>query len=423
MSPCDVTVIGAGPAGCATALFLAQAGWSVEVLDQARFPRDKVCGEFISPAADPLLEQLGVLARLEAVPPVRLKGVAFSAYGGPELLIPYPPWPGGPEPVTSLSLPRLTFDRILTERLSEAGVRLKEGFKVTALNVHQGRVTGVQGFDAERTPFKQPARLVIDAGGRQAVSVRQFQARRREGRGRKIALAAHWQNAAVPEAYCYMHISPPGYTGLSPVPGGLCNLVLVLDQAAVGTSDREALYRRVVRSNPRRRAFLEQAEPVEPVRSVDSLAFGVAPPPVDGLMRVGDAMGFIDPFTGEGIFLALRSAQLAAGVAGEALHQGDLSRRRLLVYEQRREEEFRKKFLLSRILQFLIYNQPLCRGVAGLLAERPDLARTLVGVIGDYLPAGRVVGWRYLAQCLGEIPRLGWGRAWPIQKGQPGLKS
>ena len=82
MDNADVVVIGGGPAGCSTAIGLNRLGYNVVLCDQAKFPRDKVCGEFISPAADPILDRLGILDYIEALAPKRLKGVAISSYEG-----------------------------------------------------------------------------------------------------------------------------------------------------------------------------------------------------------------------------------------------------------------------------------------------------------------------------------------------------
>ena len=107
----DVIIIGAGPAGCATALFLHRRGYRVVVLDQARFPRDKVCGEFISPAADPILAELGLMDAIEQTAPRRLQGVAISACGDEARCIDNPPPRQAPRPVASASLPPSVFVR------------------------------------------------------------------------------------------------------------------------------------------------------------------------------------------------------------------------------------------------------------------------------------------------------------------------
>jgi len=175
-------------------------------------------------------------------------------------------------------------------------------------------------------------------------------------------------------------------------------------------NDLHDFYVRTVLQNPLRRTLLDKADVAEKVRSVDSLAFSVRPPQLGGLVLVGDASGFIDPFTGEGIYLSLRSAQIAGEVIDASFKKKDFSKDALAVYEQRRKKEFNKKFLLSKIFQRLIYNPPICNRVIQILARNPDLSATLVGVIGDYIPAEKVVSLRFLARLL--APKRGeekWG--------------
>jgi flavin-dependent dehydrogenase len=394
----DIIVIGGGPAGCAMALDLNSRGYDVALCDQAKFPRDKVCGEFISPGADPILRQLGVLDAIEALSPKRLKGVAISSYGGAELSIDYPAETGLSP--TSLSVPRYQLDALFLKQVQNAGVKVFEQHKVTDFIFENGCVVGVRGWDETKTVFSMNGKMVVDAGGRNAVSPRKFSLKREPGSNSKIAFSAHWQGVSLPEDYCYMHVSRPGYTGISSVGNGQSNVVLVVEGSALGGEKPETFYHRVLMQNSRRSNMLESGERIEPVRSVESLAFSVKPVPCGGLVLVGDATGFIDPFTGEGIYLSLRSSQLA----GEAIHSGfqnsNFSRKFLSIYDERRKKEFGGKFLLSQILQTLIYNRFFCDQVIKSLSGNRVLAQTLVGVIGDILPAEKAVSLKFLLQLL-----------------------
>jgi geranylgeranyl reductase family protein len=406
MNRFDVIVIGGGPAGSSTALFLALSGYKVVLLDQAEFPRDKVCGEFISPAADAILERLGVLSSIEALSPVRLKGVAISSYEKTGFVVDYPPLPGSTRPMTSLSLPRMVFDRLLIERVRQMGVTVKEGHKVTDFIVEEGQVAGVRGRDGSKTPFEFRAKVVVDAGGRNSVSLRRFNLMKKSRGSSKIALAAHWTTPQPLEKYCSMHISRPGYTGIAPTGEGQVNVVLVVDKKSLqGEKNLHDFYVRTVLKNPLRRKLLDKAEVEEKARSVDSLAFSVHPVQSGGLVLVGDASGFIDPFTGEGIYLSLRSAEIASGVIDACFKRNDFSKVALAVFEHRRKREFNKKFLLSQIFQRLIYCPPLCNRVIKILAENPEQAATVVGVIGDYISAEQVVSFRFLGRMISRIWR------------------
>ena len=397
----DVIVIGGGPAGCAMALDLNHRGYKVALCDQAKFPRDKVCGEFISPGADPILEQLGLLDSIEALSPKRLKGVAISSYESEELEIDYPPSTQTDLKPSSLSVPRFELDALFLEQVQNVGVTVFEQHKVTDFIFDNGCVVGVQGWDENKTAFSLTSKLVVDAGGRNAVSLRKFSLKQEPKGSTKIAFSAHWQGVNLPDDYCYMHVSRPGYTGISSVGNEQTNIVLVVDRSALGGErgeSPETFYHRVLMKNSRRRSILEGGERVEPVRSVESLAFAVKPVPCGGLVLVGDAMGFIDPFTGEGIYLSLRSSQIAGEVIHAGFHSSDFSRNFLSTYDAKRKNEFGGKFMLSRVLQGLIYNRFLCNRVMKSLSMNRDLAETLAGVIGDILPAKDVVSCKFLFQ-------------------------
>ena len=405
MDKADVIIIGGGPAGCSAALGLNQLGYHVILCDQAKFPRDKICGEFISPAADPILDRLGVLGDIEALTPKRLKGVAISSYEGEELVIDYPCQPGEIERPTSLSVPRYELDSLFIEQVRRVGVEIREQNKITDFLFKEGCVSGVKGWDENKSSFTLKAPLVIDAGGRNSLSLKKFNLKRESSRNTKMAMAAHWQGAQIPDDYCYMHVSRPGYTGISSVNQDKVNVVLVVDQNSMRGEKPDSFYGRTVMKNRFRRKILQNAECLESVRAVESLGFSVKPIPCGGLLAVGDAMGFIDPFTGEGIYLSLRSSEIAVQIADLALKNADVSLEFLKVYEKKRKQEFEKKFLLSRILQKIIYNQFFCDQVVRVLKEKRELAEILVGVIGDLVPAERVVSFKFLSQLVGAYLR------------------
>jgi flavin-dependent dehydrogenase len=396
----DVIIIGGGPSGCAAALGLNRLGYRVLLCDQAKFPRDKVCGEFISPAADPILKRLGVLDRIEALSPKRLKGVAISSYEGEEIVIDYPQLPGMDARPTSLSVPRYELDANFMEQVKQVGVEVREQHKVTDFLFAEGLVTGVRGWDENKTSFTLKAPLVIDAGGRNALSFKKMDLKKESGGDTKIAMAAHWEGAKIADDYCYMHVSRPGYTGISSVGKDRANVVLVVNRQSMHGEKPDKFYMDAVMQNCHRRKILQDAECIESVRSIESLAFSVKPVTCGGLLLVGDAMGFIDPFTGEGIYLSLRSSEIAVEVADKAFKKSDWSNEVLKDYEVRRRQEFDKKFLLSRLFQKLIYSRFFCDRVVRALQRKPELAETLVGVIGDLSPAQTAVSFKFLLRLM-----------------------
>jgi 2-polyprenyl-6-methoxyphenol hydroxylase-like FAD-dependent oxidoreductase len=128
----DVIIVGAGPAGSASALYLVERGWRVLVLDRAGFPRPKICGEYLSPEASRILDRLGVLKAVDEAGAVPLRGMRITAPDGTVLVADYPtagPWRGYRD--YALALPRLVFDQVLLDRVKAWPVEVRERHRVT----------------------------------------------------------------------------------------------------------------------------------------------------------------------------------------------------------------------------------------------------------------------------------------------------
>jgi flavin-dependent dehydrogenase len=147
-----------------------------------------------------------------------------------------------------------------------------------------------------------------------------------------------------------------------------------------------------VRQLPHLARRLEGAERVGPVRALGPLAHRVTPPRVGGVVLIGDAAGFFDPFTGEGVFTALRSAELAAETLARALRAGDVSTAALSAYDRARREAFGGKERVTRVLQLVIGNRRLANWTCRALARRPQWLDALLGVFGDYVPPRALPG-------------------------------
>ena len=228
MKDVDVVVVGAGPAGAATAILLAEHGWSVTLLDKAAFPRPKICGEYLSPEAARVLDRLAVLKAVDQAGAQPLRGMKIVAPDGTALEGLYPtsgPWRGYRD--HALAIPRELLDRILVDRARGLPVDVRERHRVTGLLHRAGSVAGVTAQDEDGRDLKIPARLVIGADGRASAVASSLGLVRRH-RLRRMALIQYVSGLEGIEDRGEIYLDPPDYAILNPVAPGLVNLGLVV---------------------------------------------------------------------------------------------------------------------------------------------------------------------------------------------------
>ena len=382
----DSIVVGAGPAGSATALLLTRAGARVLLLDRARFPREKPCSEYLSPESTRVLERLGphVLAAVAAASPAHLTGMKVVAPSGAGVV--------GRFETFSFALPRTRFDTILRDAAQAAGAEVREGVRVEDLLYDDGAVAGVATRETgseKRDSFR--ARVVVGADGLRSVVARRL-GMVRTSAPRRIAFTAHVADAIGVNDLGEMHVGRPGYVGLGPIGDGVSTVALVLPLAdarrgerffeelnrfpgVAGRFDARRMVRRVLATGPFARW------------SRRPVAAG------GGALLVGDAADFFDPFTGQGIYSALRGAELAAAAILEALTSGASLRS----YARARRREFAGKWVLERLIGIAVGWPALIERVVGRMIRRPDLADLLVRATGNCIPARAVLTPRVLA--------------------------
>lgn len=393
----EVLVIGGGPAGAAAARLFARAGRDVLLCDAARFPRDKVCGESISPGAWPALDALGLAETVRALRPHEVQGMQVSAPGGALFRGSY----RGAERA-GFALRRLTFDAALLHAAGEAGAEVRQATRaVDLLRADDGGITGALIEDAAGARTCVQARLTVAADGRRGIVARRLGLLREHPRLRKYAVRGHWEGVQGLGPYGELHVARDAYCGLAPLGPGRANLAFVVDRAELGAvaGDVPAFYLRRLRAWPAIVERLAAARLVEPPRAVGPLALEARAVWAPGVLLTGDAAGFFDPFTGEGITLALRGAQWAFECGARALRSAS-GPRDLSDYAARRAAATRDKFRLNRLLYEVLRRPAAADLLARHLARHPRAADRLVGIAGDFVPSREAWSLGLLAELL-----------------------
>ena len=375
MTSVDVLIAGAGPAGSALAAALAREGVSVLLVEAAKHPRPKACAEYASPRISEELARLGVAAGWTdaAVP---LRGMDLHA-GGRTMPIRYADARG---PRDAWGLDRRSFDAMLADHAASAGADLRQRSRLVGLVTDGGRVRGahlrdtVTGRDEVVT-----AGWTVGADGTRSSVSRLVGADRGLRFPRRIGLVAHYSGNGGLSEHGEMHVGPGYYVGLAPTPGGELNVGMALPMGSRRGSARDR-FEGAIAGLPSVARRLAGSTRLTPIRGAAPIGHRVSSPAGPGWLLVGDAAGFVDPFTGEGIHRALRSARAAADAI---LVGGDVAS----TYRAERRRAFAAKVALSWLVQGFLAAPPLLEYVVRRLESRPRAALRLGSALGDCRPA------------------------------------
>jgi flavin-dependent dehydrogenase len=343
LSKADALVIGAGPAGSIAALTLARAGARVRLIDRASFPRDKLCGDTLNPGSLSILDRLGIGDEVRACA-LPITGMTVTGPGA-QVSAEYP------DGLRGMSLTRRRLDQVLLDAAVAAGAGVDTGIAVSDPIMDGDRVLGVQ-LAGGRGRLRAPVVIAADGRGSRIAARTHLSAYARAPR--RWAFGAYFSHVTRMTQRGEMHIRRGGYIGVAPLPGGLTNVSVVTDgHGSVPTprAEQQAIVRRALEADAVLRDRFSGATQVSPVTVMGPLAVNARAAGCPGLLLAGDAAGFVDPMTGDGLRFALRGGELAAQAALEELQSGHPACHRLAA---RRRREFSSKWRINRALRLLV---------------------------------------------------------------------
>jgi len=395
---CDVLVVGAGPAGAMAASRLARSGLDVLVVEKAIFPRDKLCGDFLTPGSLRLMREAGLVDGELASRPALLRGMNL-VLGGSVARMPFPAGTVG------WAIGRRDLDAGLARAARASGARMIQGFRVDSIE-DRGPCVQAQGAGRGTGPLTIEAACVIDAGGRNALTPRRRSWRRPSRWPVRFAVGAWFESVAGNGDHGEMHVldgGRGGYIGISPMSGGITGAAAVVNRRLWESGKRDAagLLARAIGASPDLRRRFSGARAVTPVRGAGPLAHGASRFAENRLLIAGDAAAFVDPFTGEGIHAALLGGALAAEAAS-AILRGSARAAAGSRFERSLRRLLRPRFVLARSLQALLCAPAAARRVACALARREDLAAALISVTGGSAEPGSLLRASFLGALISE---------------------
>ena len=376
------------------------------VLDRARFPRDKPCSEYMSPQASRILDELGVLERIEQSGAAHLAGMRIRAPSGTTFHGRFAEVRGyrGYRD-RGLALRRTVLDALLLECARSAGAIVREGVRVTALRRDAAaRVVGVDVIDERGAQRSLCASIIVGADGLRSIVARRLELATTRFAQRRIAFVTHFAGIDGMGDNGEMHVDHDGYLGLADVGGGVTNVAVVVPRARArdASGDPAAFVDAWIGRRHHVAPRFDHAERVSPVLVTGPFACVSRRAWAPGAALVGDAADFFDPFTGEGIYAALRGAELLAPRIVDALAASNArgADESLQAYDRTRVREFSGKWAVERIVGAAVSFPALMNVAARSLALRPHMAHTLVGVTGDFVPAHEVLRPGFLLRLL-----------------------
>ena len=358
----SIVIVGAGPAGSTAAIILARRGWDVHLIEQHRFPRRKVCGECVSPLGIDVLRRLEVENALRRAGRVRLTRSAFVGTDGREsiTILPREMW----------GVSRPVLDHLLLEKARELGVILHQPARAERLSLGKLLVRHLESNETSAIALGQ----IIISDGKSALG------QDRPAPSGDLGMQAHFE-AVDDELDRISLFSLPGhYCGLAPVEGELWNVAMSVPAHRVRTRKMDEIWRDAVSQNAGLARRMRRARQVTPWLAAPLPRFSVRSRWPRGMVPIGNAAAALEPIGGEGMGLAMRSAELAAEAIDSARRAGKAIDARALQTKFR--NLWRWRSIVCRAGGVIASHPVLARWAIAALSLDERLGRTLVGLTG-----------------------------------------
>ena len=379
MKSFDVAIIGAGPAGSAAAICLARKGYQVALVDKQQFPREKLCGDFLNPINWPVFRRLGIVNEILSRNHEKVTAFRLTSSSGDEAEARLPSENG--EASFGLGFRRSLLDDILLEKAVTQSADVFQGVKLKELKkAHQGWHLTIDSSEAVE---ELSARVLIGADGRNSwVAHHLGLAGGPSAQRRAIGFQLRLNGSNAATGKVEIHLFPGGYAGLVGLGGGVLNLCFAVDKARF---QHERSFEELIESclglNRHLKQILCHSEAIGEIRSIYPVYFPPRHSYGDRVLLVGDAARVSEPVTGEGVYFALRSGELAARRVDQAFEKSDFSADHLKLYERECRSAFQIRHGVNALLRWLIYHPSLASLFIRLTARRRRLLDSLVQTI------------------------------------------
>ena len=397
----DVAIVGAGPGGSTAAHYLAAQGLDVLLLDKAEFPRDKTCGDGLTPRALHLLEDIGILQEATTAG-FRVNGLELHARAGNMMQASVPDHPDYPDHM--LILPRLKLDDIIRKKAISSGAKFESPIWVRDVETLTDRV--LIHADQSSNKRKYQARVLILSVG---ANMRMLQNLGILTYSPAVLLAvrAYYEGMSGISDRIQVHfanVPQPGYGWVFPISESSANVGVGFWQSRLPWEKAPGSPRKAMADfllNPKLLPLIKGAQQVGKIKSYPlRIDFATAPTFAERILLVGESAGLVSPLTGEGIDFAMESAQLAAGFLSKTFASGDFSRQAFFDYDRLLRQKFQRLFLSLNNVRRLYLNPLLMSRTITVSQKRSEIKNLLVNVMLSQRHPSEILNPRILRNIL-----------------------